>query len=68
MANKTDIFDEELELEIFTCPGCGSEQGCYIAPEETYLRQIHGHYYCEICDAPLGEPARDERYPWRYER
>jgi Na+-translocating ferredoxin:NAD+ oxidoreductase RnfC subunit len=68
MMRKSDDFDEELELKIFTCPGCGSEQGCYLSPGKTKLGRIYRDYFCEICDALPGEPAKDERYPWRYER
>jgi hypothetical protein len=68
MTRKSDDFDKELELEPFTCPGCGSEQGCYITPGRTESGRIYRDYFCEICDAPPGGPAKDERYPSRFDR
>jgi transcription elongation factor Elf1 len=61
MKPEAEYIEEELDLDEFNCPYCGSQQGHWIEVTKTESGITNRDYWCEICDAPPGQSARDER-------
>jgi hypothetical protein len=61
MTIEIECIEEHPEEEEFICPYCGSHQGYELEPVKTETGHLVRDYWCELCDAPPGEPAFDER-------